>query len=374
MRTYSFLFLAALMFVAAPARAQTTYADNFSTPHNYLSNGIAGTMWDGIYLGAGEIANPMGIWMGPGSVSVADAGISSNGTLTIQSLQTDWENDSDDGFFLYKIITNDFEMSVQVVGPIDTRAHNFPGLMVRAFGPNGAPSTDGRENYFILGRFDEYSIANMLKNETNGRKRDTKLGTWPNANHWLRIQRAGDVFNLSEKGSETEPWSQVGSVTRTDFNGQPLQVGIEHAVYDGGHTLKGAYKNFSLTVSNAGPFAKAPEPATEIRSVAGVKGERILSWTPGKGSSGSVVTIWTGRTIVKHAPANGMTYKGNPAIGMGDPMPGINCYVVYAGPESKVTITGLKAEEYHIAVFSYVGAGKSISYSHTPATCDIAVE
>jgi hypothetical protein len=374
MRTYSFLFFAAFLFAAAPARAQTTYADNFSIPHNYLSNGIAGTMWDGIYLGAGEIANPMGIWMGPGSVSVADAGISSNGTLTIQSLQTDWENDSDDGFFLYKISTGDFDMSVQVVGPIDTRAHNFPGLMVRAFGPNGAPSAGGRENYFLWARFDEYSIANMLKNETNGQKRDIRLGTWPNTNYWLRIQRAGDVFNLSEKGSETDAWSQVGSVTRSDFSGRPLQVGIEHADYDGGRTLKGAYKNFSLTVSNLGPFAKPPEPVTDLKSTAGAKGERILTWTTWEGSTGSLVTIWTGKTIVKHAPANGMTYQGNTAIGMGDPMPGINCYVVYSGKENKVTVTGLKAEEYHVAVFSYAGDGKSISYSHTPATCDIAVE
>src|SRR5262249_26421412 len=147
MKRSKLLILAALClggFGRIPARAQTAYADNFTKPHNFLSKGIAGTIWDGIYLGAGEIANPMGTWVAPGSVSIADAGISSNGVLTVASLQTDWENDSDDGFFLFKIITDDFDMSVQVVGPIDTRAHHFPGLMVRAFGPSGSPTPDGK--------------------------------------------------------------------------------------------------------------------------------------------------------------------------------------------------------------------------------------
>src|SRR6185503_7253317 len=111
-RTLPVLALA-LALTTMMTRAQVTYTDDFSKPHNYLTNGVVGTIWDGVYLGAGDIAKPMGVWMGPGSVSVASA---SNGVLHLASLQTDWENDSDDGFFLYKVIQGDFDMSVEVVG------------------------------------------------------------------------------------------------------------------------------------------------------------------------------------------------------------------------------------------------------------------
>jgi hypothetical protein len=41
--------------------AQVTYSDNFSTSVNYQTNGIAGTIWDGLYLGPGDFANPTSV-------------------------------------------------------------------------------------------------------------------------------------------------------------------------------------------------------------------------------------------------------------------------------------------------------------------------
>ncbi len=232
------LFIVVLLFAAAAmcARAQTTFTDNFNTPVNYLANGVAGTIWDGVYLGAGEISGAAGNGSAPGSASIADADISGSNLLTLASLQTDWENNADDGVFLFKVVNGDFDMAVHVIGPIDTGTFNFPGLMVRAFGPGGMPSPGGAENSFLWARFDEFSIANMLKNNVNGAKTDTALGTYPNTNYWLRIARSGSVFNLYEKGLPTGPWTQVGSVTRADFSGVPLQVGIEHSDYAGGAT------------------------------------------------------------------------------------------------------------------------------------------
>jgi hypothetical protein len=77
-------------FTAATPRllSQTTYTDNFNTKVNYLTNGVAGTIWDGIYLGAGEIANATSIGAAAGTVSAADADISRNNVLTLSSLQT----------------------------------------------------------------------------------------------------------------------------------------------------------------------------------------------------------------------------------------------------------------------------------------------
>ena len=141
---HGFAAVAVIAFARA-AEAQTTYTDNFNVPLNYLTNGVAGTMWDGLYLGAGEFAGATSVGAGAGSVSVADASISSNNVLTIASLQTDWENTADDGVLFFKVVTGDFDMSVHVIGPIDTGTFNLPGLMVRGLGRRSAVAERGGE-------------------------------------------------------------------------------------------------------------------------------------------------------------------------------------------------------------------------------------
>jgi hypothetical protein len=367
----------ALLGSALLLHAQTTFTDDFANQHNYLTEGVPGTIWDGVYLGANEIVNPMGVGLEAGQTSVA---LASNGVLTVTSLQTDWENSADDGFFLFKIITGDFDMSVQIAGPIDTRAHNFPGLMVRAFGPGGAPAPDGRENYLIWGRFDEYNIANMLKNETDGLKRDRGLGTFPNTNYWLRIQRLGNVFNFFEKGSAEDVWKQSGSVTRTNFS-DSLQAGIEHADYDGGRVLSAGYKHFTLTASSMGPFAAPPSPVKPGR------GKESYSWSQPEGNSGILMLAvarpppslsqppaWGSR--LEQVPVNGITYQGDPSLAKADKLAATGYYVIYAGPANTNSNPLLQfgnypqmptdRGDYHIAVFSYTGTNQSIIYSPTP--------
>jgi hypothetical protein len=231
---------------------------------------------------------------------------------------------------------------------------------VRAFGPHGAPAPDGKENFFIWGRFDEYNIANMLKNETAGAKRDRGIGTYPNTNYWLRIQRVGNIYNVSERASAGDAWNQVSSLTRTNFTEQ-VQVGIEHADYDGGRVLGASYRNFRLTVSNIGPFNTEPAPAKELNVDGVLASVQEISWAPGKGSDGSLVVFWEDDAALKAAPANGIDYKGDfnlPAAGYS---------IRYIGSGNRVTVT---ESANHVAVFSYTGSGKSITYSHTPARFD----
>src|SRR5262245_58593522 len=93
----------ALMFtaVALTARAGTN-TDNFNVSFNYLTNGVAGSIWEGVYLGPGGFPNATGVGAAAGSVSIANANITTTSNLTFASLQTDWENAADDGVFLYK--------------------------------------------------------------------------------------------------------------------------------------------------------------------------------------------------------------------------------------------------------------------------------
>jgi carbonic anhydrase/acetyltransferase-like protein (isoleucine patch superfamily) len=364
------IFLITLLFPGAVllAPAQVTYTDNFTTPLNYLTNGVAGTMWDGLYLGAGEFAGATSVGAAAGSVSVVDASISSNNVLTIASLQTDWENTADDGVLFYKVVTGDFDMSVHVIGPIDTGSYNLPGLMVRGFGAGGAPSPNAAENSLVLGRFDEFSIANMSKNNVNGVKSDTGLGTYPNANFWLRIERVGNVFNLYEKALEADPWSLVGSVTRAEFSGARLQVGIEHADFGGGATRTARYEKFSLTVSNQ-TAGLPPGPAGGLIFTSISNRSATISWLAGSGSSGSLVAVWTNNPVVKQAPANSFVYNGNAGYGFGDALPAAGYFVVYSGTNTNVTVTNLVAgTAYNVAVFACSGSGNATIYTNSPAT------
>src|SRR5947209_3539432 len=53
--------------LATEASAQVSYSDSFNSPVNYLTNGVAGTIWDGAYFGAGEFANSGVGGGGPGA-------------------------------------------------------------------------------------------------------------------------------------------------------------------------------------------------------------------------------------------------------------------------------------------------------------------
>ena len=343
-----------------------TDTDIFYTPVNYLTNGVNGTIWDGIYLGAGSIAGATSVGVSPGTVSIANAGISAPNTLTFASVQTDWENTADDGVFLFKMITGDFDMSVHVLGPIDSNAYNLPGLMVRAFGPGGSPAPNNAENFFLWARFDEFGIANMLKNNVNGGKTDTGEGIYPNTNYWLRITRRGNTFAMFEKPNAGAAWIEDTTLTRADFGGLPLEVGIEQADYAGGTTLPAAFQTFSLTVSNMGPFDPTPAPASGLSSVANANGTATLSWTPGENSSESVVAVWPGSAAVTQAPADGFAYTGNSAYGSGSALPGAGVFVVYSGSSNSVTVSKLSTgTTYNAAVFSCSGAGTAAAYNHS---------
>src|SRR3974377_609998 len=64
-------------------RAQVTYSDNFNSSLNYLTNGVAGTIWDGVYFGAGEFNNTGLGGGGAGATLQCDATISTAGGGTL---------------------------------------------------------------------------------------------------------------------------------------------------------------------------------------------------------------------------------------------------------------------------------------------------
>src|SRR5262245_31269867 len=159
------LFCASVILISSSHAA--TLTDNFNVNANYLTNGVAGTFWDGVYFGAGEFNNSGIGGGGPGATVQCDANISAASKLTLQTTGTAWEGPDDDGFFLYKVVKGDFSAIVKIVTPFNASAYNTAGLQARAYS-NGGDPFGGSEDYVSWTRFDEYGYANYLRNEVNG--------------------------------------------------------------------------------------------------------------------------------------------------------------------------------------------------------------
>ena len=187
--------------------AQALYTDSFNASVNYLTNGIAGTIWDGVYFGAGEFNNT-GV-LGPGATIQCDANITAAAKLTLQTTGTAWENLDDDGFFLFKVVSGDFSAVVHVVSPYNNAGYNTAGLQARAFLPDGDP-LNAAENFVSWTRFDEYGFANYLRSEVNGGVAQINPGDYPNTNYWLRMDRVGGTsFLFYEKSTKAEGWQSL---------------------------------------------------------------------------------------------------------------------------------------------------------------------
>ena len=155
---------------------------------------------------------------------------------------------------------------VHVVSPFNNSAYNTAGLQARVFSPNGDPLA-GKENYVSWTRFDEFSFANYLRSEVNGGVAQINPGGSPNNNYWLRMDRIrGTNFMFYQRATNTAAWQLVNTfpapvtggtnLRRGDLLGQPLQVGIMHATFN--NQIGVQFTDFSITASNAGPFAATP--------------------------------------------------------------------------------------------------------------------
>jgi hypothetical protein len=356
--------------------SSATFTDNFNTSVNYLENGLVGTIWDGVYFGSGEFDNTAG---GEASTVQCDANISAAGALTLQTTGTAWEGADDDGFFLFKVVPGDFSAVVEINTPFNNAAYNTAGLQARAFSANGN-AYNGSENFISWTRFDEYNFANYLRNNVDGGVDQINPGDYPNGAYWVRIDRVnGTNFSFYQRTNSTLPWELVTfpdpvdgtTLTRPDLAGLPLQVGIMHATFAG--QLGVSFSHFSITESNA-TFAATPSPASNLVMSNNGNGTMSLSWTPGTGSAGSVVAMWTSANLVKEIPANGFTYTGNADYGLGSALPGATYSVVYVGANSSVIVSNvIPGTTYYAGVYSYAGSGTGASYSHAPATASLAI-
>src|SRR5215469_4405023 len=362
----------ALALVAAFGLSQHVRADsitnNFNYSVDYFGNGIIGdTNWDGVYLNFGDIPGGQNGGDGNGSTLVANGNLTDPGFLTVQQTAGTWVGNGDDGFFLYKVVSGDFDASVQVSFPFAAPNFHLPGMLARAWNTNntGSPyapsSTNGpSENWMYIARFQEFNISAHGRYATNGADHDGWFNT-PGTNtdtgtpRYERITRVGDVFSFYEKTNQTDPWFFIASLTRTDLDGVPMQVGIEDGV---GTTASPTtfFTDFELSgpnVSLGNPRVVAT-PSAIVTTATNTGGSLSFSWTVGNPGDSSLVVIRRSGKIQVN-PVQGLTYTADTTFGASDGLMGGGQSVVYNGTGNSVTVTNLGANNtfYAVAVYEY---------------------
>lgn len=218
--------------------------DNFDVPHNFLTEGVSGTVWDGYVVNGGVDATQNGV------ISALNT-TTTPGRLRFQTSNTQWEGNLDDGALLYRNVTGDFTATVRIAnGQFPSmpaaQAVNYhsAGLMARS------PIAADRD-YLYLNAFDraEWGATHQFRSANNGEAsyQVTNSGHLGNPSlasmPWLRLERAGSVFTASIS-ADGVTWVVHSSYDRPDMPSS-VQVGLAHAMFSANSGWV-EFDNFSL--------------------------------------------------------------------------------------------------------------------------------
>jgi hypothetical protein len=201
----------------------TTEIESFDIWHDFLTDGTEGTFWDG-FLGSGDNE----------TVDALNASIDREGLLFIQStgalFHEPW---SPIGPFLYKVVEGNFIATVKVAeyaGTADEPVyHNTCGLMARALPDEAGPG----EDWVSLDYFPIWNCGNFVRSANEGvRTENGHNGKAFAADRYLQIERIGNAFHF-RTSPDGASWTEmaVSPLTRDDFDGLALQVGLFQATY-----------------------------------------------------------------------------------------------------------------------------------------------
>ena len=245
MNTLTRLCMTAAIAATCITANATLFSDGFDTAHNYLADGVAGTMWDGFLV---NFTN------GNAVVTLADADTSSEQSLTFQSTNGDWEKDEADGLLIFKIVAGDFDAQVRIVSMNNVQWHDA-GLMARV--PEQGDAGAGED--WVAVKHAAFNNQNGHRNVDNNAESTTQtpVGLQP----WLRLVRSGNLFS-SYRSTDGVTWTMIGASLRNDMAGLAVQVGLWHATFSG-NAGTAVFDNFTLrgptawTNSTGGSWAHA---------------------------------------------------------------------------------------------------------------------
>ena len=267
------LLVSALAF-SAPAQVKVViFSDDFEIAHDYVANNVAGTGWDG-YFG----------WLPGESVDALNANMARPGQLYIESSDGTWDAPWDPlAPFLYKYIDGDFIATVRVTDYAGTAAapvfHNDGGLMARASKADPNDEAGPGEDWVSIDYFPIWGCGNFLWTANNNVRREHgHNGKAFNLDPYLQLERKGNTFYF-RTSPDGVTWTEMANspVTRDDFDGLPLQVGLRQAIYNSGNSGYVAFDDF-VVEKILQLVAYDPMPAD---NAVNLDTDQDLAWSPG---------------------------------------------------------------------------------------------
>ena len=347
------------------------FTDNFSVSHDYVAIGLQGTPYDQLFLNFGDVpgGNALGDTAGDveGKTTILNANVSSNNTLYLSSSGSTWEAAGNDGPFLAKVVTGDFEASIHIT-QMDALNFNCAGLMARLFGTGGAAGASG-ETHVNLWRVQNGTPAARVT--VDGTLATTLVGLAA-ADRWLLMARVNSTnfYFFESSDPATAGWTQIpGSpvVVAEAADNAPMEVGVAQQMQN---AAAGLDLYDSLMIDGPGlSFSAPPPPASGINAV--LNGDLTMTFTWNAGTTANPV-----RSFLVMRQGGPIAAQFYPAMagsvgGTGDPVSfpsgfdlGAGNYVVYGSPfggtatNFSVTVMGLTpGEEYFGAVYTFTGSG-----------------
>jgi uncharacterized protein (DUF427 family) len=256
-----------LVLVTGTAKAEV-FSDDFETPHDYVADGAEGTGWDD-FIG----------WYEGETVDALNASIDRAGQLYMESTNGVWaEPWTPLGPFLFKVVKGDFIATVTVTdyaGTADAPVyHNNCGLMARAYRDDAGEG----EDWVAIDYFPIWTCGNFLRTaDDNVRFENCHNGKQFDLDPYLQLERKGNTFHF-RTSPDGSAWTEMicSPVTRDDFDGLPLMVGLYQATYSGtpGYV---AFDDFTIEIIVR---LKAYNPVPD--DGAGYVGpDDDLAWSPG---------------------------------------------------------------------------------------------
>ncbi|MFB6318170.1 T9SS type A sorting domain-containing protein [Saccharicrinis sp. FJH54] len=239
----NFTFLVAIVCIAfvsfgtVSAQDGTVYTDDFSTGHDYLTDGFDGTIWQGILLNDTVLGST---GMGAAELSVLNTN-DDPGVLTYTSARTAWSTVADNGALLYRNIKSgaDFEMSVKIVDGdflsfgLEALVEYFmPGLMVKVKDETTYVLVQAFDIYdwgAIYGVRDIFPAEGMA--EENWIKDDDSANPVSIASYpYIKLEKYGNEF-IGYYSADGEIWYEIYTAVKPEVEGKDLQVGLYSATY-----------------------------------------------------------------------------------------------------------------------------------------------
>jgi hypothetical protein len=223
-----FAFVVALFATTFIFAQETTYSDDFSVAHDYLT-GVEGSIWDGVLLNNGLNSTDM-------EAEITALNTSDNaGALSFATINSYWDVFHDGGAALVRTVKKgaDFEVQVKVVGG------DFPSYgatQVNYLMAGLIAKVKGDSTFLLIQAFDipKWNAVIGMRDidpaegllEENWLYDGITIKDFP----FQKIEKYGTTFTgyYSADGSI---WNKIYTVEKPQFEGKDIQVGLYCATY-----------------------------------------------------------------------------------------------------------------------------------------------